>query len=397
MAQTFQPEKSGELLEWLEYDDEAVRLMAAENLISSAKAGTYEGERADLALRLLRMTDTAIRALAAKESEALLDEENVDILRPCLVDEHLGVKRAAAESVERIGGEKAAALLEEYRESEYRLRQRIIREYISELDDPEKVAEAADNLGVFGAEAANAIDPLLRVLEESDNDRARGGAAQSIGRIGVPDEGCVAALSHAAMHDAESSVREEAIDALSRSGRESALITQTFIYALKHDIPYHQGRAATALRNCKEDADAAVRALIEARRRSTDAVVRLHAIMSLGRLMTVEAANALVACLRDPDVEIRMHAARALENGGSQAEIVVPALIEALDDLGSIEHWDMAWTEYVSDRVESSLRTIGARALEMLRSAASSHPRQRVRDAASRLCEAIGAKLHSSS
>ncbi len=216
---------------------------------------------------------------------------------------------------------------------------------------------AAYALGQIGPEAARAVEPLKKVLQERpENEYVRGAAAWALGRIAVRRDTIVpllgetlgsghlsvrrnssralGSLGSAAkpatvgliglLDDDDATVRVHAAEALWRIDRHARAIP-----ALVQMTRWPRGpgpyQAVAALGRIGSPTDAAISALVAALRHA-DADVRRAAVRALGQLGPA-AISALEQTLAGPDHEVRRRAVEALGQIGPEA---LPSLIESL-------------------------------------------------------------------
>jgi HEAT repeat protein len=177
-------------------------------------------------------------------------------------------------------------------------------------------AEAATALGEIGKDAREAVPALVEALHDPD-DIVRLVVARAVGKMYVADKQlktAFEALLECATSDRSESVRISAVRTLATVGPEAV---STLILVLETDSSA-----------CKEAADALADIGKEAR----------------------QAAFALAEALRDPEVPVRLAAARALGKIEVRDEKVVNALEQALNDDN----------EYVRKTAQEALQKIQA-------------------------------------
>jgi HEAT repeat protein len=218
--------------------------------------------------------------------------------------------------------------------------------------------QAAKALAALGSDGHAAIPALLNTLVDKSSFEIRMAAAQALGRVGWTTEGgadrrAITALNEA-LFDSCMEVRLEALYALIQLGKP-------------HPAEFR-----------KEEQN--LQQLISPRQPKK---VVIWARVALMRIDKVDEKNlaAIAAFLRSPDMETRVHAARALATVGSEAKSTIPKLIDALDDK---EPEVVVWCCAALGRMEDSLAAIKT-ALEKL----ANHPEEVVRRAAAEAMERL--------
>ena len=320
----------------------------------------------------------AISALWLVSATASAQEEaasSIQSLMRELGDENAYVRRTAAEALGRAApdGKEAIGLL------------------IQALDDGDAGvrSNAAAALDRFGEAAASAAPALIKALED-ESVATRRIAATALASVKPDDPGAAAtALIKAARvegagirpvvlqslfklgPDAVPAMAEALLDptltervrviiifALKEMGRDSHAAAPALVKVLKLDSPFLRQQTLEALANYGDDTvgylaealtdddmgfrgrrmvaaaltpvgrkiDVAVPALIEALQDS-DSLVRQYAVAALGNANSQAAARAVIAVLRDEDVDVRRQAAESLSQMGASAvsELVVAA------------------------------------------------------------------------
>jgi HEAT repeat protein len=174
-------------------------------------------------------------------------------------------------------------------------------------------------------DARGLVRSLTNTLMASQDASLRKSAAEALAWCSKTDVDVVPALLTAALHDKDEGVRqiaEAGLDQLRLSHAKAIHICATQL----KDSSY----AETALRNSGQ---AAVPALIEAL--ATDAPAsREKAARILGCFgeAAAQAVPALTATLRDKDLDVRLAAAKALWNISKNPDLVIPVMIELLEE-----------------------------------------------------------------
>ena len=134
--------------------------------------------------------------------------------------------------------------------------------------DRDRRARAARNLGKLGPAAAPAVDDLVRVLEDPE-ENVRAEAVIALGRIA--SAAAVPALVDRLRRD-NGWVREEAARALGRIGPSARAAVPDLMHALRRDDPPVRRQAARALGRLGSEAALAIPALKEALRDAEESV-----------------------------------------------------------------------------------------------------------------------------
>lgn len=150
-------------------------------------------------------------------------------------------------------------------------------------------------------------------------------AAEALSFCSRNDIDVVPALLTAALTDKNPEVRQKAQAGLDRLNLAQDMAIQLCAEQLK-DGCYSE----TALRKSGLPAVAALMKAVG----SDDSAIREKAVRILGGLgeLAVEAAPALAKALRDKQMDIRLGAAKALWNTTKKADLVVPVLVDLLDE-----------------------------------------------------------------
>lgn len=184
---------------------------------------------------------------------------------------------------------------------------------------------ATDPRWIVGLGAGDAADVpgLLKTLDDKE-PRHRADAADELGLIGRAAKDAVPALTRLANKDADPLVRIRAAEALLRIEPQAKFV-QVLIEAMGDSQPKVRRAAVESLGNSGEHAVAAVPKLIDALK-DADADVRWAAVLALGRIgpQARAAVTGLIAALQDP--ALRAVAADALGSIGPAAQPAVPEL-----------------------------------------------------------------------
>lgn len=213
------------------------------------------------------------------------------------------------------------------------------------LDMPGSIYALARHRGFVvepGAGGPEDVPGLVTALRAEDW-RVRLDAAEDLGLIGAEARAAVPSLVEA-LHDPEGKVRVHAAEALARLDPAGGTDWQTVLRAgLKERAGSVRRAAAEALGNLGTDARAAVPALAEALT-DPDLRVRWAVADALGQLgpPARAAVPALVEALSDPELPIRIAALDALGWIGADARSAVPLLLARLEDADSNLRWAAA-------------------------------------------------------
>jgi HEAT repeat protein len=204
-----------------------------------------------------------------------------------------------------------------------------ITEHIQQLASLNERTFAIDALRKEGLPAVEALAKVVETPNQKSQTRLL--AIYALGEIGLSSRASITALSNA-LQDTDQQVRLAAIRALGRMGVTASPAVPQLTNLLTD--PDEEMRSATAytLSVIGSAGKAAVPNLIKALRDQQSEKVRLSAANALGRMDT-EAQTvvpALVDALKDSSEGVRLSAANALGQLGSNAKTAVPALIEAL-------------------------------------------------------------------
>jgi HEAT repeat protein len=196
-------------------------------------------------------------------------------------------------------------------------------------DEDGKVrAEAAQALGNMGPGAKIAVSALIKALKDSD-DLTRRLAAEALEKIGPPDKTDVALLI-GSLKDSGEPVRLYAASALGKLGPDARPAEEALREALKDREVSVRAQAARSLGKLGPDAkEKGWPALLEALK-DEDRTVRGAAAEGLSGLGPLNGTDvpAVLALLKHPDVEVRIHAIKALGSCAAQAKMIVPVLLE---------------------------------------------------------------------
>jgi HEAT repeat protein len=269
------------LAQALKDQDKDVRSCAAKALGEIGNERAVEPLTQALGDRLYAVREEAVRALAN------IGEPALDSLIGALKHEDRGTRRAAAEALGELGGQRAAEALAEalkYTGWEHYI--------VAVLDALEKLGDAA-------------IKPLIQALKDA---HARGNAAWVLTKLGWEPR-----------NDAEK------VDYLVATEKWAELMTygevglEAVLQALHHSSHFVRCNVVDALADwaSSEMRDAVVEALIQALE-DEDWRVRHGAVNALGKIRLVEP---LIQALNDEDHSVRCSAARLLGEIGDKRAI----------------------------------------------------------------------------
>ena len=255
-----------------------------------------------------------------------------------------------------------------------------VRQWAEQLDAPDAAARyyAAYVLGQLGPKAAEAVEPLKKVLEKrsvprsvpgwEDWEYVRGTAAWALGRIGPAADTAVPLLMETMHSTGHVSVRRNANEALGNLGAAAKAAVPELLKALDDEDAITRVNAAAALWKIDRHPKA-LPALFEMLRQGKEPAP-YYAAVALGPVaadweatvgagpheapVSILCAVALVKALGAADADVRRAAARSLGQIGRPA---LPALGEALKDP----------SEKVRRQAAEALGWMGAAALEPLR------------------------------
>lgn len=240
------------------------------------------------------------------------------IFTQALEHEDWQVRKGAAQALERLGPEKAAAAVPA-----------LI--HILNKDENTDVWLAAA-AALRRMQMADAIPAFSRALDDED-ERVRQISAQALAEIGSEAANTVPALIHR-LEDEDKAVRLAAAQALAAIGPAAETVVPNLILALDDDYWRVRQAAAEALQSIGPGAVTAVPALIQTTENAlTDYHFRLFAAAS-GALVNIghEAVPALIQVVEEGTVNGRQAAAGVLGAIGPEATDAIPVLTQALAD-----------------------------------------------------------------
>ena len=259
---------------------------------SAAKAlGQVETSRAAPYLLLaLKDDDPWVRYFAARSIGRYDYAESLDALARLAEEDPVHhVRIAAVESLARIGGEQATAVLAR----------------LTRSDNVDLASAAIEGLGRM--DHTDSLSPLLAALRAGDAVRRRK-AAQALGRRG--ESSVVQALQWTAAAETDADVRKAAVDSLARLATPEAIDT---LIALSADPVRREDCVAALAEIGKERIESIAGGLAH-----LQTGVRCATVSVLERIKLPRASELLGAALDDMDAAVRMAAANALARLGSR-------------------------------------------------------------------------------
>ncbi|MEM7154478.1 MAG: HEAT repeat domain-containing protein [Myxococcota bacterium] len=257
----------------LEHENPWTRLEAA-RVLTEVDPSQHD-RAAEMFIEGLGADDEKIRVVAAQGLVSLgaAAKAAVPQLREAVKDDNEHVRKTSITALGLIGEPAATA----------------VPELIAAIGDDKRLVrvEAINVLGTFGAQAMPAKSALLSGLGDKDKHVANA-AANNIGKLGpevLPD-------LVLACQDQEAKVRQWAIDAVALSPHVDADTIDAMRKLLKHESWETRFRAAVALDRKDEVARRAVPELIAALK-DPDDTVRVNATNALRTIGTPEAVSAL--------------------------------------------------------------------------------------------------------
>ncbi len=197
---------------------------------------------------------------------------------------------------------------------------------------------AARSLGIIGLEAKAAIPTLAQALRDKNRQVCW------LGQVGPAADAAIPALARA-LKDQDEGVRASSAYSLSRMGSASLPVLLTVI---EQERGPGRRAAARALTWLHPPTAAVVSALLNMLQ-DRDASARQQAIETLSalRAMGTNVLDAFTAALKDPASDVRLAAVKALGQLSWKAQQAVPGLTDCLSDESPVVR-------------ESSARTLGA-------------------------------------
>lgn len=256
-----------------------------------------------------------IRLLAAVALMKMGEDTAIDTIRQAIAGEDDTAARIAIEELE-FANYFGVPLLVQMRDEVPGRRQRLeqalnlVRMQLEVQltdDDPETRRESAQALGEIGDLAA--ADPLAALLSDASN-LVRYAAATSLARL-RDDRGIEFLFS--GLDDEDPIQRLNAVRSLVEVEQQSGGVSQRLLAGL--DAEDSRLRSAAAQILGQAQVEIAIPALLKAAS-DTDPQVRWSAVISLGRMSTLESREALQALLNDEDGTVSYYARWALDRLG---------------------------------------------------------------------------------
>ncbi len=279
-------------------------------------------------LNALEDKDPTVRKAAAQSLGRIGDSQAVDPLVIALGDEYSGVREAAAKALENLGEPLGGVIVQCLKGSEK------ARDTLAAGKDPRAVVPLLNVLGTWdpNVRAAavktlgklkdpRAVEPLVRALEDT-SDSVQEAAAWALGEIADPR--AIGPLVKS-LGDGRPNVRLAAGWVLGKFGDRRAV--DPLVTALGDRYQDVREAAAYSLGGLADPR--AVAPLIDALG-DTHAKVREAAVWSLGKFIDRRAVDPLLKTLRDPDPKVREAAAWTLGKFGERR--AVDPLLTSLGD-----------------------------------------------------------------
>jgi HEAT repeat protein len=199
--------------------------------------------------------------------------------------------------------------------------------------------EAAEDLGLIGAPAADAVPALLKLSEHDPVPLARLAAAKAVALIDPRNESAVPRLV-GALKDQAASIRRRAAESLGDLGPGARSAVPDLVKAIKDPDPIVSRASIDALGQIGPDAEAAVPALIEALKEPNTRGAAVDALGLIGPKAQA-AVGALEKVLQGEDVTVRWATASALVRiGGPGARAGVRYFLKTASPNGGKELYD---------------------------------------------------------
>ncbi len=195
---------------------------------------------------------------------------------------------------------------------------------IAQLEDSEVAWTAIDALGNFGAAAAAAVPKLLPHLEHAD-EYHRGVTADTLGEIGPKSAPALEDLLRLASEDEDEDVRSRAARALFLITPKDPRVVSAMIATLPEDPD--EDDVGKTLESLGENATEVIKTALS----HEQARVRANALALVAGLDDDAVSRPLlVKALEDPELPARASAAKILAGRPDTPEAVLPVLVEAL-------------------------------------------------------------------
>jgi HEAT repeat protein len=196
-----------------------------------------------------------------------------------------------------------------------------------EQEDPLVRRDAAEDLGLIGPPAADALPVLQKLAEQDADPLSRIAAARAVVSIDPKNETALPLLVKA-LQDKTAKVRKKSAEALGDLGPGAKSAAGALVKAVKDSDPAVSWAAVDALGQIGPDAEEAVPALIEALKEASTRGAAADTLGQIGRKAQA-AVPALEQALKGDDVTVRWAAAVALVRiGGAGARPGVRFLLK---------------------------------------------------------------------
>ena len=303
-------------LEWLDRRVSAPNVILGENIVTWGRAAPQSVIEALAALLNGHDSDNRYRAAQSLVQLGKRDRYIIDALIALLQDQDSNVRLGAAESLAQLG------------ESDTKVMEVIL---LLAKDERSAVREkAAESFGRLGKTDDRVIAALVALLKEVDLD-VRNKAAKSLVQLGNIDAHIAESLVEL-LKDSVRVVRADAAVCLILLGRSDSNVIETLVSVLK-----------------ERERDAGIQIMETMRRlgkkefhmldvieisKNQDRIARITAAESLGKLGTNApiVVEALVASLSDEEIDVRSISAKSLGQLRSTGENVIEALVKLLTD-----------------------------------------------------------------
>lgn len=208
----------------------------------------------------------------------------------------------------------------------------ILKDGLSELKSKSatKRAEAAETLGILGADAAAAVPALMSALKDSDSN-VRSAAAEALGKIRAQPAVVIPALIEGFTEKDPEKLTPFVVACAQYVAVKPAAYLPTIRATLKDNS--RRFGAALLLAGMGKDAAPALPDVLGLAQ-DPMAGVRVACAMSLGGIGAPPETSVplLIKLLKDSDAEVRLAAAEALGDIGLPASAALPDLVAALKD-----------------------------------------------------------------
>jgi HEAT repeat protein len=199
--------------------------------------------------------------------------------------------------------------------------------------------EAAEDLGLIGSPATDAVSALLRLAQKDPDPLTRVAAAKAVAAIDPKNDTAVPTLIEA-LKDKAGKVRKRAAESLGDLGPGARSAVGALVKAVRDAEPMVSWASIDALGQIGPGAEAAVPTLIEALKEADTRAAAVDALGLIGR-KSQAAIPALEQVLKGDDVTVRWATAAALVRiGGSGARAGVRYFLKTANPEGGKELYD---------------------------------------------------------